>query len=271
VGTVHAVDTLVSLVSVPGDKPFLKDMIFSPVRGFQMVLKLSENNTISRTNRSRSQLRGHFVLFKHDANQVASKNVLAMNTWRDAFHIQFFCRENKKDHLMELTRRTSLVSGRAYVIVQYLKVFELVGREGLDGIAKVDFKELKSQLDQFKDNVIRTASVIEHKNSLAYLQDNMGADVANVRSTVISPLTNSDRGNDDADSAEIDVDPVTETTLFHEEHHIKEDGDSPQDRIMKDFVDTDFGFWSMCQTVSHSVHQEGKYQDRPYNAICSPR
>jgi hypothetical protein len=106
----------------------------------------------------------------------------------------------------------------------------------LNGITNVDFKELKSQLDQFKDNAIKTASVIEN-NTLAYLQDNMGADVANVRSTLISPLTNSDRGNDDADSAEIDVDPVTETTLCHEEYHIKEDGDSPQDRIMKDFVD----------------------------------
>jgi hypothetical protein len=77
---------------------------------------------------ARSQLRGHFVLFKHDADQVASKNLLSMDTWRDSFHIQFVCRENKKDQLMELTCRTSLVSGRAYVIVQYLKVFELVGR-----------------------------------------------------------------------------------------------------------------------------------------------
>jgi hypothetical protein len=67
-----------------------------------------------------------------------------METWKDSFHIQFVCRENKKDQLMELTRRTSLVSGRAYVIVQYLKAFELVGREGLNGITNVDFKELKS-------------------------------------------------------------------------------------------------------------------------------
>ena len=62
----------------------MKKMIISLVRAIQMVLKIQYNN-MEVTDRLGFMLRGHYIMFGHDAHSVAAGNFLNLETWSDCF------------------------------------------------------------------------------------------------------------------------------------------------------------------------------------------
>jgi hypothetical protein len=164
----------------------LERMIVSPARLFHTILKLQENSAGMTTDRSRSALRGHFILFPHDSVKVSSETLLSKKAWAENFSIEFVCRKGKRDHVMQSIWGTSIISGRAYVIIQYLRVFALMRQEPFKD--DVTLLSLQLDLDVFKKELIDTALVNECDH-MADVQDQMDADIAQVRSTTSSSTT----------------------------------------------------------------------------------
>jgi hypothetical protein len=159
----------------------LERMIISPGRLFHTVLKLQENNGGMTTDRSRSALRGHFILFPHDSVNVSSKHLLSKKAWADNFSIELVCRKGKKDQLMASIFGTSIISGRAYAIMQYLRLFALLHQEPVSN-DNTSLQSLQSDLDEFKKQLIDTA-IINECSHMANVQDQMDADIAQVRTS----------------------------------------------------------------------------------------
>ena len=159
----------------------LESMLVSPARRFQVVLKISEVFIGNKTEGTKSQLRGSFILFPHDALYVAMSDLLNRKTWDRVLQIQFLCHRGRADRLMQMTRKTTLVSGRAHLLIQYLSVWKLMFGTGIFDDALPIVTDLRDNLKEFCAEAIRTAVVLNN-DKLADMQVNMRSDVANIRS-----------------------------------------------------------------------------------------
>ena len=171
--------------------------IIAKVRHYYNVIKI-ESNTGEVREHSHSALKGCGILFDHDSPQVVAK-LLETESINGSISIQFVDSEGKYDRLAQKALGSSNVSGRAYVIYQWLVVLQKINwiYENDDELpAYEDFRKMIDECNQsLVEESIKTASEGVEKQA-----NIMRDDTAQVRATSARPAGSSAHEEEAGDS-----------------------------------------------------------------------
>ena len=174
---------------------FVKDLtvmeraLLASVRMHRVVIKI-QSNELSTTDSSDSALRGHYILWPHDAPEVTALKFMTLESWENNFSLEFVCRNGKLDYLIQKLLGTHMVRGRPHALYQHLAILRLTYPEVYSDIPLPAFEALKQSMSAFTVSLLKNAIVTEN-NKTATREDNIGDDVANVRTSRRSRHTSS--------------------------------------------------------------------------------
>jgi hypothetical protein len=187
----------------------LTRMVISKIRNHRIVLKLLANN-LGRTDGTGSTLRGHYIMFNHDAPNVLAKEFLKLESFADIFTVHMICEDGKSDWMLQRAWQTQAINIQSHVAYQYLLVLKRLHKEYHE-LELPEFEEFKKTIESLKDSM-KENTILDESTVIAQLEDNIGADVANVRSERRQgPLVEEDAGEEmvDEDVMVVDEDEVT--------------------------------------------------------------
>ncbi len=181
----------------------LTRMVISKIRNHRIVLKLLANN-LDRTDATGSTLRGHYIMFNHDAPNVLAKQFLKLKSFEDIFTVHMICADGKKDWMLQRAWQTEAINIQSHVAYQYLAVLKKLHKEYSD-LKLPSFEAFKETIASLKAN-LRENTMLDENTEMALLEDNIGADVGNVRSEKRQgPVVDKDAVQEEVDRDEVVV------------------------------------------------------------------
>ena len=152
--------------------------IISKIRHYYHIIKIQSNNI--KTDYSRNALKGHSIMFKHDAPQKAASLLedWDVSNFSDYLKLHFFSRTCNIDRLIQRTLGTSTILARAYVVHQWLSVLKKINVLHENDTVP-DLEDLNGKIKIINDKLIEQAmrttneQVVKHEHSV-------GDDVAQV-------------------------------------------------------------------------------------------
>ena len=161
-------------------------IILAKVRNYQTRVKLQSSTLHSdSSNRNesfdRARLRGHVILFPHDAPTVAKNILCDLKDIPDL--IRLFCigSEGKTDNMMNRMYQTSAIAGRGYVIHQWLTVLGKINILYNHGISDVpDITQLERYVSQVNQTVREQACQVNDADKVMF-ERTIGSDTAQAR------------------------------------------------------------------------------------------
>ena len=99
--------------------------ILSKVRHFITVIKVKDNMG-QRRDFTQQVLKGHSVVFDHDAPVVTSNVIEGFGSIKKCFRLQLICENGKKDYLVDKLWGSSVILGRPFVIRQWLLILKRI-------------------------------------------------------------------------------------------------------------------------------------------------
>ena len=159
------------------------------IRHYHNVVKIQPNGgASSRADYSRSRIKGHSILFEHDAPQLANLALMFQNETNEAIKeslsdyitLHFVGPENELDKLAMDTFGSSAISARAFVIHQWLSVLQRVNKYYKDDAPVPTLESLQVVMEECNKNIVASAIRISDRASLN-TEQLIGDDVARVR------------------------------------------------------------------------------------------
>jgi hypothetical protein len=166
---------------------FVKDLtpmersLLATVRTHRVVIKI-QSNELSYTDGSGSALRGHYILWPHDAPQVTALQFINLESWQSNITLEFVCRDGKLDYLIQQLLGTHMIRGRPHALYQYLAILKFTYPEQYGNISLPPFEDLKKSMTALTESLLENA-IVTQDNQKATEEDNIGNDVANVRTS----------------------------------------------------------------------------------------
>ena len=168
-----------------------EQLILSRVRLYMANVKLMSNDTGQATFATKHRLRGHAVLFKHDAPVVADEMQRQTPVLTDPEYLRtlmqlYFVDENgRSDILMHNLIQTSNLLARPWVIYQYLRILKCVN-EMYTAIQIPSYTDLTSAVHTANESIVRDTVVVDDKESIAF-EAQLGSDVAHAQTDERGP------------------------------------------------------------------------------------
>ena len=160
--------------------------ILSKVRRFITIIKIQDNMG-QRRDYTQQTLKGHAIIFDHDAPVVTSNVIDGFKSIDKSFRLQLICDDNKRDILVEKIMGSSVLLGRPFVIRQWLLILKRINilyqHDDIPHISTIN--ELTQEANAYVlQNIIATHDEQDILNELKE-----GDDVAQVRSKTFSSDT----------------------------------------------------------------------------------
>jgi len=133
--------------------------IISKVRHCINIIKIEG---ISGANKH-STIKGCGIIFDHDCPQVV-RNLLTPESINGDVQLQFVDHKGEYDRLIAKAIRSAYVSGRAYVIYQWLEVLRRINKWYEDDAALPPFNEFKQTVEDCNNELIKQATLTGDKN-----------------------------------------------------------------------------------------------------------
>ena len=99
--------------------------ILSKVRRFITIVKIQDNMG-QRRDYTQQTLKGHAIVFDHDAPVVTSNVIDGFKSISKSFRLQLICENNKRDILVQKIWKSTVVMGRPFVIRQWLFILKRI-------------------------------------------------------------------------------------------------------------------------------------------------
>ena len=163
----------------------MERMMLAKARHHFCIVKIQSNTRI-RQDHQQSQIRGHCIMFEHDAPlataYVFSNSLEALDC---QIKLHFIGPREEMDNLMRNTVGTSIVRGRPFVLYQYLAVLRLLHpaywKDSLPSL-----RELQDKVDAAERHLLSTAMRTDSKTVVG-AEDAIGDDVADPTGGLPSP------------------------------------------------------------------------------------
>jgi hypothetical protein len=178
--------------------------LISSIRHYHHVVKIQPNSGHhgSRSDYSRSQMKGHSILFEHDAPKIAalmlmmksSQSESSQEILRDILTIHFVGPEEDIDRLAKMMSGSSTIIARSYVIYQWLLVLHHTNFLYHADPCLPTFEQLKELIPQWNKTLVESAIQISNTHSFN-VEKLIGDDTANVRSKLQeTPTPDAEKG-----------------------------------------------------------------------------
>jgi hypothetical protein len=170
------------------EEPNLMERLVLPkVRHHYCVVKVESNNTVTsgRSDNTHNAIRGHSLLFDHDAPQVMQKELLSIKSLKECIKLHLIGPADKMDVLMRRTLGSSFVKVRPHVIYQWLAALHYFHPAYDDDDKLPSFQELCEQVCGLKEAIVDDAFLTADEDSLRK-EKQSGDDVAQVRTTSLN-------------------------------------------------------------------------------------
>jgi len=149
--------------------------IISKVRHYLNVIKI-ESNAGSLQSNHHSALKGCGIMFDHDSPQVVKK-LLNPESINGDVEIQFVGPNGEYDRLIAKAIKSANVSGRAFVIYQWLGVLNRINKWYKDDDPLPDFYEFEQTMDECNNDLVQRATRTASEDKINIARD----DIAGVR------------------------------------------------------------------------------------------
>jgi hypothetical protein len=158
--------------------------ILARYRVFEEVVKIRPNLGSRTGNYTHYQIQGHSVVFSHDAPEQylqSAMKLIEQDRLESSLSIVFVGPEGKMDWLMDRTRKSSTVLGRAFVIIQWLLLLQRTSRHyfyipnDIDDPTK--WVEINHLMCKANDHILKVAERVTRKEDIM-AEDSFGADIA---------------------------------------------------------------------------------------------
>jgi hypothetical protein len=179
----------------------MESIIIAKHRHYHNVIKIQPNGTAGRrSDFTKSKVRAHHILFRHDAGKVASLALLLQNFQGAQLGKEMAARLQQyvTVHLLGLhgaldpiainARWNTTICARAFVVYQWLTVLKECPCEYCDYPELPDLKNsFKEAIPLFNREMFEAAEHIHDKDTVKR-ENSIGNDVAQVRTGVLDPL-----------------------------------------------------------------------------------
>ena len=158
--------------------------IIAKLRHYYTIVKVQPNGQPgwSRSDYTHSAIRGHAILFEHDAPKVAASSLLSREHMQNAIGLHFLGPDGYMDQLIQNTLGTSFILGRAYVIYQWLAILNDINWMYENEYQLPAFEDLKQVIKECNEHIVKTAVRVTNADTLR-AEAHIGDDVAKVRTT----------------------------------------------------------------------------------------
>ena len=163
-----------------------EQLLLSRVRMYVANVKLSSNSSGQTTLAKRHRLKGHAIMFKHDAPVVADEmlreayDLTDKDNLRTSMQLYFVDEHGRSDILMHNMIQTSNILARPWVVYQYLQVLRYVNQSYAE-IQIPDYVDFSVALGQANREIVKDTVVIDDKESVSF-EAQLGSDVARAQS-----------------------------------------------------------------------------------------
>ena len=164
--------------------------IISKVRHCINIIKIESNFGANK----HSTIKGCGIIFDHDSPQVV-RNLLTPESINGDVQLQFVDHKGEYDRLIAKAIRSAYVSGRAYVIYQWLAVLRRINKWYEDDTVLPPFNEFKKTVEDCNNELIKQATLTDNKN-LEKQVNIRRDDVAGVRAITPSNTARVDDNNE---------------------------------------------------------------------------
>jgi hypothetical protein len=175
----------------------LERSLLALVRHLYKIVKI-QNNCRGRSDLSQWTIRSHHILFLHDAPYVTAQAFLSLDSWRDMMKLHFIGTADEIDVIMNRTRGSSIVYGRAFVLYQHAMVLKILNPH-YAAVKIPQLSELRESLQSFEEHLMKTAMIDDGSQVMAR-ETVLGDDIANVSTSLMSPSTSTIRAVNSEDS-----------------------------------------------------------------------
>ena len=176
-------------------KPSLmENILISKHRHYHNVVKIQSNTQKGgRTDNTKSKLRAHSILFRHDAPVKATLpiHLTACQDNSSPENYISYLKENLTIHLLgtkeeidpiaKNARMATAITARSYVIYQWLSVLQQIHPLYYNSKALPPFHDFKNTILQCKEQMYQSAQQITDKETLN-AEKSVGDDIAGIRS-----------------------------------------------------------------------------------------
>ena len=160
----------------------------SRVRFYMCVIKMKYQYDVGKIRSNNRHLKGHAISFDHDAPEVVS-NIFSEEGFKKTIKLVLMGENDQMDMLAKDTIGTFSLTGRAYVLYQWIACLKVINRYYKD-ISLPPFEEVKSILDKTIKKIIIDESHKVTSEVTRGIDEALGDDIAKVR------FNNTDQIND---------------------------------------------------------------------------
>jgi hypothetical protein len=168
-----------------------EQLVLAQVRLFQVTIKISSNSR-GQQNYTLNRLRGHAILFSHDAPQMVKSLMGDVEYLKNILKLHFVDEEGKFDRLAKEAFGTTTILARPYVIKQWLLVLQQVHPHYAD--MEDDYIEDITNAVNTSLHHVKTSRYESSDQEELRFEGAIGSDVAMAQS-IDSRLVNSSQDN----------------------------------------------------------------------------